>query len=229
MLCALTVRRVRSGTFDEFREAFMRNDDPDNPPDGWVRFNMIRNVENPAEAICFGFFDGTVEELRHSAGEEGYAEQLEAIAPYVESVVADGLYEIIEEYTAAPVGGLGADEEQSTRAQGLFEAYREAMQSHDYQAVGELFADDAVAVTYSERCRPSSAKQIEGKDAIVAVLSQGPDDLDHKITDEAVADDRFAFTLTCRYATGELVVATYICELRAGKIGRQIAVEAWDE
>jgi hypothetical protein len=40
--------------------------------------------------------------LRHSAAEQGYADQLEAIAPFVESVGADGLYEIVEEFTASP-------------------------------------------------------------------------------------------------------------------------------
>ncbi len=104
MLCALTVRTLRPGTFEQFREAFMRNEDPDNPPAGWVRFNMIRNAENPDEVICFGFFDGTVDELRRSAAETRYAEQLEEIAPFVESVGADGLYEIVEEFTVAPTG-----------------------------------------------------------------------------------------------------------------------------
>jgi len=66
---------------------------------GWVRFNMLRNAENPDEVICFGFFDGSVEELRANAGENNYAGQLEAIAPYVDSVGTDGLYEIVEEYT----------------------------------------------------------------------------------------------------------------------------------
>ena len=61
---------------------------------------MIRNRENPDEVVCFGFFDGTVEELRRAVGERGYAEQLEAIAPFVQSVGADGLYEIVEEFTA---------------------------------------------------------------------------------------------------------------------------------
>ena len=32
----------------------------------------------------------------------GHAEQLEAIAPFVESVGADGLYEIVEEFTTSP-------------------------------------------------------------------------------------------------------------------------------
>jgi len=48
--------------------------------------------------ICFGFFDGTVDELRRIVAERGYAEQLEAIAPFVETVGADGLYEIVEDF-----------------------------------------------------------------------------------------------------------------------------------
>ena len=102
MLCALTVRKLKPGTFEQFREAFMRDEIPDNPPAGWVRFNMIRNAEDPDEVICFGFFDGSVDELRRSAEESGYRNQQEAIAPFVESVGSDGLYEIVEEYTTAP-------------------------------------------------------------------------------------------------------------------------------
>jgi hypothetical protein len=99
MVCALTVRKLKPGTFDQFREAFMSTEDFDNLPDGFVRFNMVRNAEDPDEVISFGFFDGSVDELRAAAAEGGYEEQLAAIAPFVESVGADGLYEIVEEFT----------------------------------------------------------------------------------------------------------------------------------
>jgi hypothetical protein len=75
--------------------------DADNPPEGWVRFNMVRNAENPDEVISFGFFDGSVEQLRGIAAEMGYDEQLSAIAPFVESVGADGLYEVVEDRSPA--------------------------------------------------------------------------------------------------------------------------------
>jgi ketosteroid isomerase-like protein len=114
-------------------------------------------------------------------------------------------------------------------AQDVFEAYRNAMERHDYGALGDLFADDAVAITYNERNRPSSAEKAQGRDAIVAMMGHGPDDLQHRLTDEVLADDRLAFTLTCTYPSGELVVANYICDIRAGRIARQIGVEAWDE
>ena len=102
MLCALTVRTLKPGTFEQFREAFMRHEDLENPPAGYVRFNMIRHAQNPDEVICFGFFDGSVDELRSAVDERAYAEQLEAIAPFVDFVGADGLYEVIEEFAVTP-------------------------------------------------------------------------------------------------------------------------------
>ena len=97
MICALTVRQLKSGTFEQFREEFMKG--AEDMPSGWKRFNMVRNTENPDEVICFGFFDGSAEELRASADETGYAEQMEGIAPFVESVGADGFFDVVEDRT----------------------------------------------------------------------------------------------------------------------------------
>ena len=98
MICALTVRTLKPGSFEDFRSAFMGREEV--PPEGWVRFNMLRNAENPDEVVTFGFFDGSVDELRRSAAEQGYSEQLDAIAPFVERVGADGLYEVVEDRSA---------------------------------------------------------------------------------------------------------------------------------
>lgn len=96
MICALTVRTLKPGSYEQFREAFLGGMG-DTPPEGFVRFNMLQNAENPDEVISFGFFDGSVEQLREVASKEGYEEQLERIVPFVESVGADGLYEVVEE------------------------------------------------------------------------------------------------------------------------------------
>jgi hypothetical protein len=98
MICALTVRTVDVDSFEEFRTAFM-GDMAEHPPEGWVRFDMVRNVEKPEEVVCFGFFDGTVEELRQSADRQGYADQQAAIAPFVKAVGTDGLFEVVEEFS----------------------------------------------------------------------------------------------------------------------------------
>jgi heme-degrading monooxygenase HmoA len=100
MLCALTVRTLKPGSFEDFREAFTSVMDPGKPPEGWSRFNMLRNAQNPEEVVCFGFYDGTIEQLRASETDLGYDEQQRAIAPFVESVGTDGLFEVAVEYTA---------------------------------------------------------------------------------------------------------------------------------
>ena len=106
MICALTVRRLKPDSFDDFREAFLRGANPDDSPDKWVRFDMVRNSEDPNEVICFGFYDGSADELRKSAGESGYEKQMEEIAPYVESVGADGMYEVVEEWDRAKAAAV---------------------------------------------------------------------------------------------------------------------------
>ena len=66
-------------------------------PESWIRFDMVRGTENPDEVVCFGLFDCTAEELKASAALVGYQEQQEAIAPFVELVGVDQVYEVVEE------------------------------------------------------------------------------------------------------------------------------------
>ena len=105
MVCALTVRKLKPGTFEQFREAFMAQANEENMPEGWVHFNMVRNHDDPDEVICFGFFDGSADEVRRLAREQGYEEQQASIAEFVESVGADGLYDVVEDRSKAPLGG----------------------------------------------------------------------------------------------------------------------------
>ena len=98
VICALTARPLKPGAFEQFRREFMAHEPLDAPPPGYVRLHMVRNHEAPDEVICFGFFDGTVEDLRRTAAAHSYAEQLEAVAPWVDAVGADGIYDVIEEH-----------------------------------------------------------------------------------------------------------------------------------
>ena len=101
MLCALTVRALKPGTFEDFRAAFMSDFDADSAPPGWMHYNMVCNVDNPDEVISFGFFDGTVDELRAAASDDARERQLAAFAPFIESVGADGLYEVVEDLSVS--------------------------------------------------------------------------------------------------------------------------------
>jgi hypothetical protein len=98
MLCAHTVRRLKPGSFDEFRERFAP--EPDGMPAGLVRFHMLRSLADENEVVTFGFFDGTLEELERGQADTGYRQRRDAIDPLVETVVSNGVYEIVATMTA---------------------------------------------------------------------------------------------------------------------------------
>lgn len=101
MLCAHTVRRLKPGTFDDFAEAF-RPPGGEAPPDGWVRFDMLRGLSDENVVITFGFFDGTVDELEASQTDHGYAERRRAAEDaYVDEVLLNGVYEVAHERVSA--------------------------------------------------------------------------------------------------------------------------------
>jgi heme-degrading monooxygenase HmoA len=96
MLCALTVRKLKPGSVEEFKQAFIPSDDTNVPP-GWKRFYAIRNVADENEVITFGFFDGTLEELRQGQQGSDYDDRRQAADEFVESVGTDGIFEVVEE------------------------------------------------------------------------------------------------------------------------------------
>jgi hypothetical protein len=97
MLCAHTVRRLKPGTFDQFAERF--GPPADAPPAGWVRFHMLRNLADENEVVTFGFFDGTLEELERSQAEAGFEETRASVDDLVETVVSNGVYDIVKSLT----------------------------------------------------------------------------------------------------------------------------------
>lgn len=99
MLCAHTVRRLKPGAYEEFKDTFMPADGE--APAGWVRFHALRSLANPDEVVTFGFFDGTLEELEGSQDEADFGARRDAIAPLVEEVILNGVYEVTE--TRIPV------------------------------------------------------------------------------------------------------------------------------
>jgi heme-degrading monooxygenase HmoA len=98
MLCALTVRKLKPGTMEQFKQAFIPDDDTDVPA-GWKRFYAVQNVNDENEVITFGFFDGTLEDLRAGQQEDNseYQERRAAADEFVESVGTDGVFEVVEE------------------------------------------------------------------------------------------------------------------------------------
>lgn len=93
MYAPLTVRKLKPGTYDEWRKAWWGSDDqvPEN-----VEIFILRNTTDPDEIIAFGLFEGDIDEMRQSIDPEAERARQEAMAPYIESIGADGVYEVIE-------------------------------------------------------------------------------------------------------------------------------------
>jgi hypothetical protein len=92
----LTVRKLKSGSYDGWRHAW----EPDQWPQGSKKAYILRNVDDPDEIIAFGFFESDLETLRSDPGlRDQQRERFERMAPHVESTGTDGIYEVIDEVT----------------------------------------------------------------------------------------------------------------------------------
>ena len=92
---AFTARKLKPGAYGDWREAWGLVDGPS----GATAY-IARNVNDPDEIIAFGIIEATAEELQamrpSGESEEG---RMAAMAPHIESVGTDGIYEVIDEVT----------------------------------------------------------------------------------------------------------------------------------
>jgi hypothetical protein len=93
MICAHSIRRLKPGTFDGFPAHFGPPDGAD--PGGWVRFHALRSLADEDVVMTFGFFDGTLAEMERSRDDLGSVDQKASLAPLVDEVLANGVYEIV--------------------------------------------------------------------------------------------------------------------------------------
>jgi hypothetical protein len=99
LLCALTVRQLQAGSFEQFAEAF-RPSDGDRPPSGWMSFTMLRDTADENRVVTFGFFDGTLDELQSSQEQHGYEQRRDAAGQFVEEVLVNGVFDVVAEMKA---------------------------------------------------------------------------------------------------------------------------------
>ena len=92
MYCALTVRKLKPGTYDEWRNAWGSEEDI---PEGAEAY-IVRNLKDPNEIVAFGLIEGDMDEIKATMDEDQDRARQEAMAPYIESIGADGIYEVIE-------------------------------------------------------------------------------------------------------------------------------------
>jgi ketosteroid isomerase-like protein len=116
---------------------------------------------------------------------------------------------------------------QSTRE--TFERYKKAAESGNEQAMLALYADDAEIVDVNKRNPPAKPERHRGRTSIVNWLSQVPKDLKHTISDEVIGEDRMAFTYRCNYPSGQQVFGVHVCDVKDGRIERELVAESWDD
>jgi len=91
VIAALTVRKLKPGTYDEWRKAWWSDDVPEG-----AEVYVLRNFDDPDEIIAFGLVEGNRDEIAAAFDEDKEKARQEAMAPYVESTGADGIYEVVE-------------------------------------------------------------------------------------------------------------------------------------
>lgn len=97
MICTLTARRLAPGAFEQFRDAWGPRD---RPPEGAERWNPVyvcRDVDDENVVLTFGMFQGSLDELRAAQRDFDYDAQVQRVGQYVEDVLFDGAFEVVEE------------------------------------------------------------------------------------------------------------------------------------
>jgi hypothetical protein len=100
LLCVLTHRRLKPGSYDAFRDAWQ-------PDDWWPAFEQgyhLRSLDDPDEVVSFAFYDTTVEEFELMRDDPHWLaaedRRLHRLAPFQLSMRIGGVYEVAEEIRA---------------------------------------------------------------------------------------------------------------------------------
>jgi hypothetical protein len=97
MMCAVAVRQIKSGSYEEFRRAWYH--DPWLPR--YEKAIVLRNEDNPDQVLTMAFFDGTPEEYEAARDEpEAMAAEerrLHRISQWEEEVLLSAVYEMVDE------------------------------------------------------------------------------------------------------------------------------------
>ena len=95
MLVFFSGRRIKPGSWDQFRRAWEPEDAE--LPKGAVIYHA-KNVKDPEEIISFGIFDIDRDAVSSVRGEEqAELKRQDAMAAFTKNIPLEGIYEVIEE------------------------------------------------------------------------------------------------------------------------------------
>jgi hypothetical protein len=100
MLCAVTIRSIKPGSFEAFRKAW----EPRPWPPELSRVLVSRNEQDPDQVLTASFLDVPMERfdaLRDNSAILGAEEdRLARIAQYEDALVFKGIFEVVEDIAA---------------------------------------------------------------------------------------------------------------------------------
>jgi hypothetical protein len=102
MICTLTARRLTPGSFDAFREQFVGANEtfPAEVRERWKNVYVCQDVADPDVALTFGFFHGTLDDLRELQGRIPPPAAHEEAQALIADTLFDGSFEVTEELTS---------------------------------------------------------------------------------------------------------------------------------
>lgn len=98
MIVFFTARRLKPGSWEQFRRAWEGQGEEGRPP-GLRRAYHARNIRDEDEVISFGLFDMGLDDYHRWRGEAEAQEnqRVDALSAYVENEHVSGVYEVIDE------------------------------------------------------------------------------------------------------------------------------------
>ena len=100
MMCAVVVRRLKPGSYEQWREAWQPLGD-DEWPRGMTRLWLGRGEDDPQVVAAWSLFDldeAGLEELRDDpAWMAAESRRLERMAPFQEELITSSFFRVVEE------------------------------------------------------------------------------------------------------------------------------------
>jgi hypothetical protein len=94
VICFLSARRLRPGSYGDFRRAW----EPERWPSEAVRAYHLRHKDDENIVVSFGLYDGSLDDLdRIRSGHGDDQGRLARIEEHVEETIVEGVFEVVEE------------------------------------------------------------------------------------------------------------------------------------
>lgn len=104
-MCALSVRRLKPGSWEAFRAGWDAREQGGDHPPFITKITHMRPKSDPDMVVSFGIAEGDPAEISAFMAALEWRELDErrqaAMAPHVEETIVDGVFEIIEEIVPA--------------------------------------------------------------------------------------------------------------------------------